>query len=683
MITILQACKTCGPLQKCIWRSHPLVLGKYPAGDIMTSFGVLMSGVEINQTLITFYFKENVLLLPKKVPLPNDTEGQITSLSLKITTTLLAYHFYVSAFSPNSNKEDEEADFESGNESNADGPPLKKRKKEKKSGRKTSWPDFIDIIVSNEYFKKKLIFQNGKNQKNGEIYGNILKELKKRVHARNENCNYTVIQLRNKFKKVVGECKKAALVMKTASGIKRFQEEKNYGVWFNQLLELVKTRESCQPEQAIEPSERSFDSTSECVAPAESTPEFFIPVMKGTKKGPPKGTAIQGDAGPYEKHYIALRLSQQEPPSSFKLAKCSLNDHTGTTQSVVEIALFFCQNSIGVRKMAETDVYVSNSVDCGSESEEAGVESEIFNEDERGSFGSESEAEEACNVLFEKRKKKAVKKSSWPMDITNNLVDVICDNEYFRKKLIFTNTKTSKNGEIYLKVIKEVEKRCQARREEYKFSLVQTRNKFKKCMSECKKAALTCKSASGIKRFQEDRDYGKWFNQLLPLVKGGYNNNEFGQGPSPETSSGTSTPTRANLPSKKRPFVPIKKAAGKKEKLDNLVKITSKAILEVTEQLKKDPMADMLAFLERENQRSREHEMRLLTMMFNGNQAQQQFQPPVPQPPSYQHFPQNMQQSYNMDPRQQFRQAFTPQDNYPPRNQNFEHQSQSDDLFQL
>ena len=264
-----------------------------------------------------------------------------------------------------------------------------------------------------------------------------------------------------------------------------------------------------------------------------------------------------------------------------------------------------------------------------------------------------------------------------------------------------------------------MEKRCQARRQEYKFSLVQTRNKFKKCVSECKKAALTCKSASGIKRFQEDRDYGKWFNQLLPLVKsrescqpeqaiepstcshdsqegsptstevnhvneeGGYNNNEFGQGPSPETSSGTSTPTRANLPSKKRPFVPIKKAAGKKEKLDDLVKITSKAILEVTEQLKKDPMADMLAFLERENQRSREHEMRLLTMMFNGNQAQQQFQPPVPQPPSYQHFPQNMQQSYSMDPRQQFRQAFTPQDNYPPRNQNFEHQSQSDDLFQL
>eukprot|EP00795_Rhopilema_esculentum_P014948 gene14948-6093_t len=301
--------------------------------------------------------------------------------------------------------------------------------------------------------------------------------------------------------------------------------------------------------------------------------------------------------------------------------------------------------------MAETDVYVSNSVDCGSESEEAGVESEIFNEDERGSFGSESEAEEACNVLFEKRKKKAGKKSSWPMDITNDLVDVICDNEYFRKKLIFTNTKTSKNGEIYLK-------------------------SRESCQPEQAIEPSTCSHDS-----QEGSPTSTEVNHLNE--EGGYNNNEFGQGPSPETSSGTSTPTRANLPSKKRPFVPIKKAAGKKEKLDDLVKITSKAILEVTEQLKKDPMADMLAFLERENQRSSEHEMRLLTMMFNGNQAQQQFQPPVPQPPSYQHFPQNMQQSYSMDPRQQFRQAFTPQDNYPPRNQNFEHQSQSDDLFQL
>ena len=42
--------------------------------------------------------------------------------------------------------------------------------------------------------------------------------------------------------------------MKTGSGIKRFQEDKEYGKWFNQLLPLVQTRASCQLEQAIEPS---------------------------------------------------------------------------------------------------------------------------------------------------------------------------------------------------------------------------------------------------------------------------------------------------------------------------------------------------------------------------------------------------------------------------------------------
>ena len=67
----------------------------------------------------------------------------------------------------------------------------------------------------------------------------------------------TVIKIRNKFKKIVAECKKASLIMRTASGVKR-------GAWFNQLSALVKTTESCQPEQAIEPGEHSLGSSSDC-----------------------------------------------------------------------------------------------------------------------------------------------------------------------------------------------------------------------------------------------------------------------------------------------------------------------------------------------------------------------------------------------------------------------------------
>ena len=44
------------------------------------------------------------------------------------------------------------------------------------------------------------------------------------------------------------------MTIRTASGIKCVQEDKNLGKWFNQLYPLVKSRESAQPEQAIEPS---------------------------------------------------------------------------------------------------------------------------------------------------------------------------------------------------------------------------------------------------------------------------------------------------------------------------------------------------------------------------------------------------------------------------------------------
>lgn len=54
------------------------------------------------------------------------------------------------------------------------------------------------------------------------------------------------------------ECKRAVLTIKTGTGIKRFQEDKGYGAWFHKLYDIVKTRDSCQPEQAIEPSAHQF-----------------------------------------------------------------------------------------------------------------------------------------------------------------------------------------------------------------------------------------------------------------------------------------------------------------------------------------------------------------------------------------------------------------------------------------
>ena len=141
--------------------------------------------------------------------------------------------------------------------------------KKKKPGRKAKWcpqalDDLIDIIVSNSSYKKKLIFTNTKNQRNGELYGDILKEVKARASARGEHFDFSANQLRSKFKKCVSLCKQAALTQKSATGIKRFQEDQGLGTWFTTLFEVVKTRESCQPKFAGKNNFAQYMSIESC-----------------------------------------------------------------------------------------------------------------------------------------------------------------------------------------------------------------------------------------------------------------------------------------------------------------------------------------------------------------------------------------------------------------------------------
>ena len=53
MATVVQTCNKCCE-EKFSWKSQPLVLAQYPAGNIMTSFGILMSGVNISQVMLMF-----------------------------------------------------------------------------------------------------------------------------------------------------------------------------------------------------------------------------------------------------------------------------------------------------------------------------------------------------------------------------------------------------------------------------------------------------------------------------------------------------------------------------------------------------------------------------------------------------------------------------------------------------
>ena len=51
MITFIQNCPQCGD-GAFKWRSQPLILGKYPAGNIMLSFGILMAGASVSKVLL-------------------------------------------------------------------------------------------------------------------------------------------------------------------------------------------------------------------------------------------------------------------------------------------------------------------------------------------------------------------------------------------------------------------------------------------------------------------------------------------------------------------------------------------------------------------------------------------------------------------------------------------------------
>ena len=42
------------------------------------------------------------------------------------------------------------------------------------------------------------------------------------------------------------------------SGIKRFQEDKEWGSWFGKLLPIISSMDNCQPKKAIEPGRKKL-----------------------------------------------------------------------------------------------------------------------------------------------------------------------------------------------------------------------------------------------------------------------------------------------------------------------------------------------------------------------------------------------------------------------------------------
>ena len=76
MVTLIQNCPKCGD-SSFKWVSQPLILGKYPAGNILLSFGILMAGASVSKILPvfkhmgmcairsrTFFIHQSKLILP-------------------------------------------------------------------------------------------------------------------------------------------------------------------------------------------------------------------------------------------------------------------------------------------------------------------------------------------------------------------------------------------------------------------------------------------------------------------------------------------------------------------------------------------------------------------------------------------------------------------------------------------
>ena len=97
--------------------------------------------------------------------------------------------------------EEEEEGEEEENVDEEEEPSKKKKNKRVKRGPRGLWKqdlvdDLVDIIITNDYYQRKLIFVNTKNQQNGKVYEKVLKELKSRAGGKGNSVPFTVAQVR-------------------------------------------------------------------------------------------------------------------------------------------------------------------------------------------------------------------------------------------------------------------------------------------------------------------------------------------------------------------------------------------------------------------------------------------------------------------------------------------------------
>ena len=153
--------------------------------------------------------------------------------------------------------------------------------------------DLIETICENEYFRRKLIFTNNKPQKSKEVYDKVIKELNKKYES---NFPFSVKQVRMIFDNCVLQCKRISLLQKTTSGVKNFV-----------IYQFVSSRDSCQPQQEIEPTYSASASRNEGSEEKEEIEEEVATTSRKTARENSSKISTEGENSVSQTRFVPVK----------------------------------------------------------------------------------------------------------------------------------------------------------------------------------------------------------------------------------------------------------------------------------------------------------------------------------------------------------------------------------------
>ena len=108
----------------------------------------------------------------------------------------------------------------------------------------------------------------------------------------------------------------------------------------------------------------------------------------------------------------------------------------------------------------------------------------------------------------------------------------------------------------------------------FEVTVTQARNKFKKLISESKAQSLTQRTATGLSRYKVEKDYGKSWDELFPLVASRElsdrsNNIEKSADTNSDENNSFEEPVQEELDQRSKDYVPTRPPSSKKKKIDS------------------------------------------------------------------------------------------------------------------